>query len=101
LVREERIAFVSLLILSLIVVGDSGCGKSTLIHYLKNDPGPQPVVPETDSLPPSSFNVSASNNYTPMPNENLDDDVANNLALGYTFVDIQDEENEGNQQTNT
>ncbi|SAL98313.1 hypothetical protein [Absidia glauca] len=79
---------------NILLLGDSGCGKSTLIHYLKNDPGPQPVVPETDSLPPSSFNVSASNNYTPMPNENLDDDVANNLALGYTFVDIQDEENE-------
>ncbi|CAO3600452.1 unnamed protein product [Absidia cylindrospora] len=79
---------------NILLLGDSGCGKSTLIHYLKNDPGPQPVASETDSLPPSSFNVSASNNYTPMPIENLDDDMSNNLALGYTFVDIQDEENE-------
>ncbi|KAI8088769.1 dynein light intermediate chain-domain-containing protein [Halteromyces radiatus] len=79
---------------NILLLGDSGCGKSTLIHYLKNDPGPQPVMPETDNLPPSSFNVSASNNYTPMPIENLDDDMSNNLALGYTFVDIQDEENE-------
>lgn len=30
-----------------------------------------------------------------MPADNLDEDVTNTLALGYTFVDIQDEENEG------
>ncbi|CAO3628562.1 unnamed protein product [Cunninghamella echinulata] len=76
---------------NILILGDSGSGKSTLVHYLKNNPGPQPVVSETDNLPPSSFNVSASNNYTHMPIENLDEDVANNLALGYTYVDIQDE----------
>ncbi|CAO3634134.1 unnamed protein product [Cunninghamella blakesleeana] len=79
---------------NILILGDSSSGKSTLVHYLKNNPGPQPVVPESDNLPPSSFNVSASNNYTHMPIENLDEDVANNLALGYTYVDIQDEENE-------
>ncbi|ORX59438.1 dynein light intermediate chain [Hesseltinella vesiculosa] len=79
---------------NVLILGDSSSGKSTLIHYLKNDPGPQPAASETDQLPPSSFNVSATNTYTPMPVDALDDDVANNLALGYTYVDIQDEDNE-------
>ncbi|KAI8384276.1 dynein light intermediate chain-domain-containing protein [Radiomyces spectabilis] len=78
----------------ILILGDPGCGKSTLIHYLKNDPGPQAHVPESDdTAAPTSFGVGSSN-YTPMPVENLDQDATNTLALGYTFVDIQDEENE-------
>ncbi|KAI8072803.1 hypothetical protein BC940DRAFT_344177 [Gongronella butleri] len=78
---------------NVLILGDSGSGKSTLIHYLKNDPGPQPAPTDADQLPPSNFNVG-TNTYTPMPVDALDDDVANNLALGYTYVDIQDEDNE-------
>ncbi|KAG0190547.1 hypothetical protein DFQ28_001912 [Apophysomyces sp. BC1034] len=74
--------------------GDPACGKSTLIHYLKHDPGPQSVLPEADDVATASFAISTSNNYTQLPSENLDEDATNTLALGYTFVDVQDEENE-------
>jgi dynein light intermediate chain 1 len=73
--------------------GDSLSGKSTLIHFLKNDPGPQPIRPDNDDVPAASF--GANNNYIPLPVENLDDDTTSTLALGYNVIDIQDEENEG------
>jgi dynein light intermediate chain 1 len=75
-------------------IGDPGSGKSTLVHYLKNDPGPQVLQNDNDEVPQSSFAISSSLNYTP-PSIDLDDDATNTLALGYSFIDIQDEENEG------
>ncbi|KAI8143883.1 dynein light intermediate chain-domain-containing protein [Fennellomyces sp. T-0311] len=79
---------------NVLILGDSSCGKSTLIHYLKHDPGPDAAKPEADDVAPStSFGVNPAN-YTHMPVDNLDEDVTNTLALGYTFTDIQDEENE-------
>ncbi|KAG0747758.1 hypothetical protein G6F57_006400 [Rhizopus arrhizus] len=75
-----------------LVLGDSLSGKSTLIHFLKNDPGPQPIRPDNDDVPAASF--GANNNYIPLPVENLDDDTTSTLALGYNVIDIQDEENE-------
>lgn len=76
-------------------LGDPGSGKSTLIHYLKNDPGPQIIQAETDEAPTNNFGVNNNydNNTTPL--DNLDDDATNTLALGYSFIDVQDEENEG------
>ncbi|KAF7731782.1 hypothetical protein EC973_008297 [Apophysomyces ossiformis] len=79
---------------NVLVLGDPGCGKSTLIHYLKHDPGPQTTLPEADDVATASFGVNVNNNYTQLPIENLDEDTTNTLALGYTFVDVQDEENE-------
>ncbi|KAI9322309.1 dynein light intermediate chain-domain-containing protein [Dichotomocladium elegans] len=80
---------------NVLVLGDPSCGKSTLIHYLKHDPGPLGAQPENDDVPTkASFGVTPGN-YTHVPVDRLDEDVTNTLALGYTFADIKDEENEG------
>lgn len=60
---------------------------------MKNDPGPQIVQNDNDEVPTASFNVN--HNYAPPAIENLDDDATNTLALGYSFIDVQDEDNEG------
>jgi hypothetical protein len=75
-----------------IPVGDPGVGKSTLVHYLKNDPGPQ-QLPLFEKEDPAPFSVSSTNNhhYT----HTTSDEEKNNLALGYSFVDVKDEEHEG------
>lgn len=75
------------------IAGDPSCGKSTLIHYLKNDPGPQIIQAESEE---STNNFGVNNNYSnSIPLDHLDDDATNTLALGYSFIDVQDEENEG------
>lgn len=63
-----------------------------MVHYLKNDPGPQ-QVPKFDPEDSTPFNVS-TNNYTQTASAQLNEEK-NDLALGYTFVDVKDEENEG------
>lgn len=76
-------------------LGDSSCGKSTLIHYLKHDPGPLAPKPTTDDVAAaSSFGVNPPS-YAHVSVDNLDEDVTNTLALGYTFADVHDEDNEG------
>lgn len=62
-----------------------------MVHYLKNDPGPH-QVPKFDAEDVTPFNVSASN-YTHSTHQFNEE--KNDLALGYTFVDVKDEENEG------
>ena len=90
-----NIIIIFILIIIICYLGDSSCGKSTLIHYLKHDPGPDaPKVDGDDVTAGNSFGVNPSN-YAHVPVDNLDEDVTNTLALGYTFTDIQDEENEG------
>lgn len=66
-----------------------------MVHYLKNDPGPQQVskFESEDNHNSTHFNVSATNNYTQTSTQ-LNEEK-NDLALGYTFVDVKDEENEG------
>jgi dynein light intermediate chain 1 len=65
-----------------------------LIHYLKNDPGPQAQQSENDEVPTTnSFGINT--NYIPLSVDNLDDEATNTLALSYSFIDVQDEENEG------
>lgn len=61
-----------------------------MVEYLKNDPGPQ-QIPKFDAEDSTPFNVS-SNNYTHSAQLN---EEKNDLALGYTFIDVKDEENEG------
>lgn len=54
------------------------------------------LQPEADNAPNNNFGVNNNynhNNTTPL--DNLDDDATNTLALGYSFIDVQDEENEG------
>lgn len=63
-----------------------GAGKSTLIHYLKNDPGPQQQREET----PVNYHVKS--HYTPHIKTPVEE---NDLALGYSFIDVKDEEHEG------
>lgn len=67
-----------------------------MIHYLKNDPGPQIIQTESDEAPTNNFGVNNNYNTNTTPLDNLDDDATNTLALGYSFIDVQDEENEGN-----
>ncbi|KAI8075542.1 dynein light intermediate chain-domain-containing protein [Thamnidium elegans] len=75
---------------NVLILGEPGVGKSTLVHYLKNDPGPQQVSKfESDDNSP---HFSATNNYTQTSTQ-LNEEK-NDLALGYTFVDVKDEENE-------
>ena len=71
------------------ILGEPGVGKSTLVNYLKNDPGPQQLsnFEKEDNTPFSSAPIHL---YTPFTEEDTSD-----LALGYTYVDIKDEENEG------
>ncbi|KAI7882676.1 dynein light intermediate chain [Lichtheimia hyalospora FSU 10163] len=79
---------------NVLVLGDSSCGKSTLIHYLKHDPGPLAPKPTTDDVAAaSSFGVNPPS-YAHVSVDNLDEDVTNTLALGYTFADVHDEDNE-------
>lgn len=71
-----------------------------MIHYLKNDPGPQIIQNENDDAPTTANtnNFGVNNNYNTnnISKGHLDDDDATNtLALGYSFIDVQDEENEG------
>jgi dynein light intermediate chain 1 len=70
-----------------------------LIHYLKNDPGPQIIQNDHDDAPATSnnnnFGVNNNYNTSNIPLDHLDDDATNTLALGYSFIDVQDEENEG------
>ncbi|KAI9263502.1 dynein light intermediate chain-domain-containing protein [Helicostylum pulchrum] len=79
---------------NVLILGEPGVGKSTLVHYLKNDPGPQQVskFESEDNHNSTHFNVSATNNYTQTSTQ-LNEEK-NDLALGYTFVDVKDEENE-------
>lgn len=74
-----------------------------MVHYLKNDPGPQqvPKFESEENQPNSSFNnVTATNNYTQHHQQQRTEEK-NDLALGYTFVNVKDEENEGKLQVRT
>ncbi|KAI8980273.1 dynein light intermediate chain-domain-containing protein [Pilobolus umbonatus] len=75
---------------NILILGEPGVGKSTLIHYLKNDPGPQTPKTEHEDTDVDPFNVNM-NKYTRNPNE---ENKKNDLALGYSFIDMKDEENE-------
>lgn len=70
-----------------------------MIHYLKNDPGPQIIQNENDEASNtannSNFGVNNSYSTNHVPVDNLDKSATNTLALGYSFIDVQDEENEG------
>ncbi|RUS16573.1 dynein light intermediate chain-domain-containing protein [Jimgerdemannia flammicorona] len=82
--------------------GDPHCGKSTLIHHLRHDPGHNVSVLENGNNPVG--NLASSHQVTVQSNpltkssavfpEDLDDEKANELALSFTYVDVQDEENE-------
>ncbi|KAI8389480.1 dynein light intermediate chain-domain-containing protein [Blakeslea trispora] len=73
---------------NVLILGEPGVGKSTLVNYLKNDPGPQQLsnFEKEDHTP---FSSAPSHLYTPLTEEDTDD-----LALGYSYIDIKDEENE-------
>lgn len=69
-------------------------GKSTLIHYLRNDPGPQQPKMTVDESAPVNNNIKShytQNIKTPIDSQ----EKRNDLALGYSFIDVKDEENEG------
>ncbi|KAG0737946.1 hypothetical protein G6F57_011054 [Rhizopus arrhizus] len=70
---------------NVLILGEMGAGKSTLIHYLKNDPGPQQQREET----PVNYHVKS--HYTPHIKTPVEE---NDLALGYSFIDVKDEEHE-------
>ncbi|KAI8056302.1 dynein light intermediate chain-domain-containing protein [Gilbertella persicaria] len=72
---------------NVLILGEPGVGKSTLVQYLKNDPGPQQPFEKEDHTP---FSSAPSHLYTPFTEE----EDKNDLALGYTYVDVKDEENE-------
>jgi hypothetical protein len=79
------------------MLGDPNSGKSTLIHNIKHDPGPKPVKAdseEDDQQPAPLLNVATSQ-IAPMTVDNLDEDTKNELGLGFTYVEIADDENEG------
>lgn len=76
-----------------------------MVHYLKNDPGPQQLPKfendeqEQEQQYNGSKNVTATNQYTHHTRRTTLDgqeQEKHDLALGYTFVDVKDEENEGN-----
>ncbi|CEP17875.1 hypothetical protein [Parasitella parasitica] len=81
---------------NILILGEPGVGKSTLVHFLKNDPGPQQMPKFDHNEHPVPFSVN-HNNYA-QPSSNLtgqfQDEEAIDLALGYSFVDVKDEENE-------
>lgn len=83
-----------------LILGDPHSGKSTLIHNIKHDPGPKPVPADSeqdDQQPTPLLNVATSQ-VTPMSVDNLDEDTKNELALGFTYVEVADDENEGKDQ---
>ncbi|KAI8640521.1 dynein light intermediate chain-domain-containing protein [Parasitella parasitica] len=81
---------------NVLILGEPGVGKSTLVHFLKNDPGPQQIPKFDHNEHPAPFSVN-HNNYA-QPSNNLagqfQNDETIDLALGYSFVDVKDEENE-------
>lgn len=81
-----------------VYVGDPHSGKSTLIHNIKHDPGPKPVPAdsEQDEQQPAPLLNVATSQVAPMSVDNLDEDTKNELALGFTYVEVADDENEGN-----
>ncbi|KAM3584238.1 hypothetical protein VKS41_003061 [Umbelopsis sp. WA50703] len=81
---------------NVLILGDPNSGKSTLIHNIKHDPGPKPVKAdseEDDQQPAPLLNVATSQ-IAPMTVDNLDEDTKNELGLGFTYVEIADDENE-------
>ncbi|KAH8550106.1 dynein light intermediate chain-domain-containing protein [Umbelopsis sp. PMI_123] len=81
---------------NVLILGDPHSGKSTLIHYIKHDPGPKPVSAdsEQDEQQPTPLLNVATSQVTPMSVDNLDEDTKNELALGFTYVEVADDENE-------
>lgn len=80
---------------NILILGEPGVGKSTLVHYLKNDPGPQQVPKfETEENHNSTSFNNSNNLYTQTSNNSHSNEEKNDLALGYTFLDVKDEENE-------
>ncbi|KAG1123290.1 hypothetical protein G6F42_010687 [Rhizopus arrhizus] len=82
---------------NVLILGEPGVGKSTLVHFLKNDPGPQQLPKFDQNEHPASFSANPKN-YAQPSNDNItqqfEDQEKIDLALGYTFVDVKDEENE-------
>ncbi|KAI7862405.1 dynein light intermediate chain-domain-containing protein [Spinellus fusiger] len=76
----------------LILGRDPKCGKSTLIHYLKNDPGPQ--IKEVQERTDTDFGILSNPTRSILPTNKLNQSDIDTLALGYTFVEVKDEENE-------
>lgn len=68
---------------------------------MKNDPGPQVIQNENDDAPTAAhnnnFGINSNYNTSNIPLDDIDDTATNTLALGYSFIDVQDEENEGKQ----
>lgn len=60
---------------------------------------------ENDDAPTAAhnnnFGINSNYNTSNIPLDNIDDTATNTLALGYSFIDVQDEENEGNNQEMT
>ncbi|KAG2186893.1 hypothetical protein INT44_003120 [Umbelopsis vinacea] len=81
---------------NVLILGDPHSGKSTLIHNIKHDPGPKPVPAdsEQDEQQPTPLLNVATSQVTPMSVDNLDEDTKNELALGFTYVEVADDENE-------
>ncbi|KAI9259874.1 dynein family light intermediate chain [Sporodiniella umbellata] len=71
---------------NVLILGETGVGKSTLVDYLRNDPGPQQA--KTDEISVSAIQPVQYTQKMKSPIEETD------LALGYTFIDVKDEENE-------
>ncbi|KAI8581467.1 hypothetical protein K450DRAFT_231451 [Umbelopsis ramanniana AG] len=81
---------------NVLILGDPHSGKSTLIHNIKHDTGPKPVPAdsEQDEQQPTPLLNVATSQVTPMSVDNLDEDTKNELALGFTYVEVADDENE-------